>query len=166
MTGGGLSEDLLVEDERIRVAQKRDRPQEISAERAVTGVVFAVLTPETTILDPRQQLVPDPLPAWHAADNRAVVEHTRADHHVGVTRDNRLDHLGDQTRVVLVIGVHHYHHVCPGAKGVHIARLLVGSVTPVGGVPDQLESLLDSDVRGVVGAAIVYDDRTVDSSTW
>ena len=117
--------------------------------------------PEHRVLDPGEGAVADPLPPWHAALEGRVLEEARAEHHLRLTPDDRLDHLAHQGRLVLVVGVHHHDGVRPVADAAHVAGLLVGAVAPVRGMGDHLEPLLQRDGDGLIATGVVDDERAV-----
>ena len=65
--------------------------------------------------------------------------HARAQDHVRAALANRPDHLGDDRRIVLAVGVEHHHDRRPVAQRLHVAGLLVAAVADVVGVADGLQ---------------------------
>ena len=137
---GRLHEQLGVEAEVERVAQERDREQQLAAVGAVArvqvGELGAAVTP---VLDRGQDAVGDPLVERHARrPGRARLGHARAEHQVGLAAPDRLDQLRDQRRLVLAVGVQHHHDVRPALERLEVAGLLVAAVADVVGVPDHV----------------------------
>ena len=96
----GLHQQLGVEDEVDRVAQERDRQQELAAVGAVAGVQVGELGAQDPVLDRRQRAVGDPLVERHArrpARRRARPSGCRARGPPRPSRDRR-DQLRDQAR--------------------------------------------------------------------
>src|SRR5262249_9541014 len=74
----------------------------------------------------------------------------------------RLNDLGEERRVVLIIGVDHHDDVGAGAKGFAVAGFLIGAVAVVAIVNEQFQSKLAGDLGGLIGAAVVHQDDQVD----
>jgi hypothetical protein len=83
-------------------------------------------------------------------------------HDVGGALSNRPDDLGQQTRIVLVIGVHHDDDLGAGAQCLRVTGLLVGAVSVVAIVQEQFQVQLAGDGDGVVGAAVIDKDDHVE----
>ena len=77
----------------------------------------------------------------------------RPRHDVRLARDDRRDELREQARVVLEVGVDHHHDLGAGAQRLRVAGLLVGAVTVVPVVDENLKSELARDLEGFVRAS-------------
>jgi hypothetical protein len=124
-------------------------------------VVLRQLQAEDPVLHPREQPVAQPLPARHPARHGAVAQEPRPDHHVGLAREDRLDHLRDERRVVLVVPVDHDHHVGPVEQRAGVAGLLRAAVAAVGRVAQDVEAVGERHLRRVVRAEVVDEQRGV-----
>ena len=63
----GLHEDLIVENEIVRVTVQRQRLQNAAAEGAIAGVILGELPPAQEVLEQRQRAVGDVFVERHAA---------------------------------------------------------------------------------------------------
>lgn len=123
-------------------------------------------SPEAGVLDSCEELVANPFPAWHPADDRPVVQQSRPDHHICISLHNRLDHVRDQPGVVLVVGMDHDDDIGTIAQGVGVTRLLVSPIPPVRRVDDYLEAILECDARGLIRTSVIDHHRLIDGVGW
>ena len=76
-------------------------------------------------------------------------------------RLDRPDDLRQKRGIVLIVGVHHHHDVGAGSQRFAIAGLLIGAVTVVAVVDEQLEAQFAGDARGFIRAAVIHHDHQV-----
>ena len=100
-------DDLRVEDEAVREGLEVHALEIAARIGAETRVVLGEVEVERRVLDGGQEDVREVLPLRHPALERAPPEHPAAEHRIFLSARDRADELGEDGRVVLVIGVHH-----------------------------------------------------------
>ncbi len=162
-----LQDDLGVEVEVVAVGGKGDLGEGVDGIRAVAAVPLGQIGPGHGVLPLGENPVADELVERHAAAaGPALVEHARAEHHVGLAGLDRPDDVGEHLGRVLPVAVEQDHDVEPGLDGPAVARLLIAPVAEVlvlahGGDVQILGELLvaESDEMGGVVAGIVADQH-------
>ena len=160
--GQRLREHLVVEDEVLRIGAERQRLEHAPGECAEAGVVFRQARAGEHVLEAREHPVGVVLVARHAARERALAEHARAERHVVDAGGHERGERGDEPRLVLIVGVQHHDDVRARGERGGIAGLLVGAVARVGAVADRLqpEALGDGERRVVAG--VVDEEHVID----
>ena len=161
-----LDDELIVEDEVVRIVLKRDRLEEVARIGTKTGVVLRQLGVAHDVLNGGQSPVGDVFVERHAAMAGVAPEDARTQHHVVVAARYHARHRGHEPRRILVVWMDHDHHVGTGCKGFAIARLLIAAVTTVLGVHEGVQPELASESGGVVGRAIVGENYRIDHIVW
>ena len=158
----GLDEDLVVEDEVIRVALERDGGEQAAAERAQAGMVLGQLLAEHDVLGQGEEPVGDVLVAGHSAGDRALGKYARAEHKVVLAVGDHRGHRRDKQRRVLVVRVHHHDDVRAKLERTPVTGLLVAPVAEVALVADGLEAEPVGQRDRLVGAGVVDEHDLVD----
>jgi hypothetical protein len=168
LLGEALEQDFGVEMPFVGVVPKRDGLEEMGAVGAVAGVELVQAHAGEAVLQAGQHDVAEELVARHAALERVgLVDHARAQDHVGAVVDERGEHLGEDFGGILAIGMQHDDDIHAAVDGVLEADLLVAAIALVGPVAQHMQlgiGGLEADglLDGVVGAAVVDDKRFLD----
>jgi hypothetical protein len=80
--GDGLDDDLVVEDEIVRVALDRQAGEQPAAEGPQAGVVLGQFLAKGDVLYEREESVRDVLVPGHTASDGVLRQNARAQHHV------------------------------------------------------------------------------------
>ena len=131
-----LRNHLGVKYEIIRVQQERNGSQQLPAVGPKAAVAVSQIRTEDHVFGNRECAIGQVFPEWHAALKRPPVEDPATHHHVGPAGENRLDKLGNELRIVLVVGVKHDDHLGALLEGFDVAGFLVPAVAPVLDVND------------------------------
>ena len=81
------------------------------------------------VLEPRQEAVGHVFPPRHALLHGIGAQQARAEHDIGLAALDRVEDLGQQSRVVLIVRVDHHHDIGAGPKRFTVTGLLIGPVT-------------------------------------
>ena len=134
----GLDDQLVVENEAVRVVLQRKHLKQLAAVGAKTSVVLRELVTDDEVLEQRQDPVRDVLPHRHATRSWVLREDPRAEDEVVVAVGDHRRHRGDQARRVLVVRMEHHDDVGTALKCGVIAGLLVPPVSLVPIMSDRL----------------------------
>ena len=126
-------------------------------------MVLGEVEVERRVLDGRQEDVREVLPLRHPPLERASAEHPAPEHGVDGARRDRLDELGEDRGVVLVVRVDHDADVRAARERRRVAGLLVPAVAEVPVVDDDVDPR--DRARGLDGPVVrgvVHEDDVVD----
>ena len=116
--------------------------------------------PVYEIFRDRQPPVGEKFPHRHAALKRHAVYYPRADDHIGLSIQDGLHKLRDETRIVLMIGMQHDDNVGSQPERLQITGFLVSAVAAILDVDDHGQAKRARHIDGLVLAHIVDEDDT------
>ena len=133
-----LDDDLGVEVEPVRVPFERNLLQCADRIGAIAGVELGETGPERHVLESGQDPVAHELVQRHAPlPGRPLDHHPGSEHGVGLTGQERRNHVRQGFGSVLPVTVQHDHDVEAVFDGQLVAGLLVAPVSQIGRLPDE-----------------------------
>src|SRR4030042_4521498 len=91
-------------------------------------MVFSEIHVESRVLQGGQKDVPQVLPFGHAALKGLSAQHPRSKDGVTLVVKQRRDELGDDGRVILMVGMDHDHDIAAELERLAVAGLLVAAI--------------------------------------
>ncbi len=133
-----LNDDLGVEVEPVGVLLEGDLLESGYRVGAVSRMELGEIGAERSVLEARQDPVPDELVERHTPLAGSALDHgARAEHGIGLFRQERSQDLRERLWRILAVAVEHDHDVEPVLDGQVVPRLLIPAVAQVRRLPDQ-----------------------------
>ena len=160
----GLCEEFGVEDEVVGIFMIRYFFEDFSVVSSKAGVEIAEILSEANVLQGGEKTVTDIFIDGHPAfEGFVACSDARAHHDVTNSESDKTYGKRYHLRVVLVIGVNHHNDIGVSFKDGIVTSFLVGAVTPIFLVDEDVESEISCNFDGSVGAAIITDYYLVGS---
>ena len=162
-----LCEEFGVEDEVVGICVVRYFFDDFSVVSSKAGVEIAEILSEANVLQGGEKTVTDILIDGHTSfEGFAACSDARAHHDVTNSESDKTYGKRYHLRVVLIIGVNHHNDIGVGFQDGIVTSFLVGAVTPIFLVDEDVESEISSNFDSSVGAAIITDYYLVGSTEW
>ena len=128
-------------------------------------MIFRKENVEGGVFHHSQKQIRPVLPARHAALDGAAAEHARSENRIGLSTQQGADQLGNDLRIVLMIGMDHHHDLA--GHFIHrcsIAGLLIAAVAAIPFMDNHAHRKLAGQLDRPVAGAVIDQQDLVDPS--
>lgn len=158
-----LDEELRVEEEVVGVSIEGNAFEDLSLIGSETGVKVGDVLAEDDVFDDRQSAIGEVFDEGHSAvEGFSSSTYSRAENDIADVELDEADGQGDDTAVVLVVGVDHDDVIGAAVEGGPVTGFLIAAVAPIFGVLDDGQTDGLGEFDGFVFADIIDEDDLID----